>query len=166
MFPVITIDEFGVVTRANPKAKDLLGECVGSRCCDVVSAKGIDGQVICSHQCGKRLVKGGQSHPSFQVVVGGEVSMLNCTCLDDIGVISIQPSEFVPQEINPLSPRERQVLSLAGKGMTAKLMAETLKVKPSTVRTHVENARNKLGAHTRAEAVATAITKGFIEIDF
>lgn len=55
-----------------------------------------------------------------------------------------------------LSTRERQVLGLAQKGRTDKEIALATGITVRTVRFHFENARHKLGAHTRAQAVAAA----------
>ena len=53
-----------------------------------------------------------------------------------------------------LSEREIEVLDLAGHGMTNKEIAEKLSLSPHTVARHLANARAKLGAANRAEAVA------------
>lgn len=53
-----------------------------------------------------------------------------------------------------LSEREVEVLDLAGRGMTNKEIAEKLVLSPHTVARHLANARSKLGAANRAEAVA------------
>lgn len=55
-----------------------------------------------------------------------------------------------------LTPRERQVLGLAQRGRTDKEIALATGISVRTVRFHFENARHKLGAHTRAQAVAAA----------
>jgi DNA-binding CsgD family transcriptional regulator len=41
-------------------------------------------------------------------------------------------------------------------------MAERLCVSPETIKSHVQNAMGKLGAHTRAHAVAIALVSGQI----
>jgi DNA-binding CsgD family transcriptional regulator len=55
-----------------------------------------------------------------------------------------------------LTQREREVLSLLAEGMTAKQIADRLVVSALTVRTHVRNAKAKLGARTTAHAIAMA----------
>ena len=62
-----------------------------------------------------------------------------------------------------LTVREREVLDLlvAGKG-TAQL-ARTLVVAPATARNHVQSIMNKLGAHSRLEAVAIASREHLLE---
>jgi DNA-binding CsgD family transcriptional regulator len=44
--------------------------------------------------------------------------------------------------------------------MTTTVAAGQLGISPETVRTHVRNAMNKLGARTRAQAIAVALRDG------
>jgi DNA-binding NarL/FixJ family response regulator len=62
-----------------------------------------------------------------------------------------------------LSPRERAVLRELALGHTIDEIAESLVLSHETIRTHVRNARAKLGARTGAEAVAIALRDGEIE---
>lgn len=61
-----------------------------------------------------------------------------------------------------LTRREQESLRLVAMGMTTTVAAEQLGISPETVRTHVRNAMNKLGAHTRAQAIAVAMRDGEI----
>lgn len=61
-----------------------------------------------------------------------------------------------------LSGREREVMTLVASGLQSGDIAERLFLSPETVRTHVQNALGKLGAHTRAHAVAIALVTGQI----
>jgi PAS domain S-box-containing protein len=63
-----------------------------------------------------------------------------------------------------LSPREREVLGLLARGLTGEQIAERLVLSPETVRTHIRNAREKLGASTRVEAVTMALLAREIQI--
>jgi non-specific serine/threonine protein kinase len=56
-----------------------------------------------------------------------------------------------------LSVREREVLACVVDGMHDREIAEQLSISPRTVQSHVLSILNKLGAHSRAEAVAIAI---------
>jgi DNA-binding CsgD family transcriptional regulator len=58
--------------------------------------------------------------------------------------------------------RERQILALLAGGDTDAVIAERLELSPATVQTHVRNAKAKLGAKTRAQAVAMALRGGLI----
>ena len=61
-----------------------------------------------------------------------------------------------------LTRREQESLRLVARGMTTTAAAEQLGISPETVRTHVRNAMNKLGARTRAQAIAVAMRDGEI----
>ena len=61
-----------------------------------------------------------------------------------------------------LTAREREVLKLVADGLTTQKIARRLQIQPATVRTHVEHAREKLDARTRAEAVARALAIGVL----
>jgi len=62
----------------------------------------------------------------------------------------------------PLSAREREVLGYLAEGLSGAAIAEHLVLSPETVRTHVRNAMEKLGASTRSQAVALALESGVI----
>jgi DNA-binding CsgD family transcriptional regulator len=61
-----------------------------------------------------------------------------------------------------LTRREQESLRLVAMGMTTTAAADQLGISPETVRTHVRNAMNKLGARTRAQAIAVAMRDGEI----
>lgn len=63
------------------------------------------------------------------------------------------------------SARESQVLTLVARGSSDREIANNLQLSPATVQTHVRNAKSKLGARTRAQAVAIAIQRGLISVD-
>lgn len=59
-----------------------------------------------------------------------------------------------------LSPREREILEKLAEGLTGEQIAAHLVISPETVRTHIRNAMTKLGARTRAHAVAMVVSEG------
>lgn len=59
-----------------------------------------------------------------------------------------------------LSLRELQVLRLAAEGLTAKATARVLQVSESAVNLYLMHARQKLGAKTKAEAIAALTDSG------
>jgi PAS domain S-box-containing protein len=63
-----------------------------------------------------------------------------------------------------LSPREREVLAMLARGLTGEQIAARLVLSPETIRTHIRNAREKLGASTRVEAVTMALIAREIEV--
>jgi DNA-binding NarL/FixJ family response regulator len=64
-----------------------------------------------------------------------------------------------------LSAREVGVLEELAKGTSTEEIALRLHVSPHTVRTHIKNIMRKLGAHTRAHAVAIAYSEEAIDPD-
>jgi two-component system response regulator DesR len=63
---------------------------------------------------------------------------------------------------NPLTPREREVLSAALPGISHAEIAIHLSVSEGTVRNHLSAAMQKLGAHNRMEAARLAEQKGWL----
>lgn len=69
-----------------------------------------------------------------------------------------------PHEPPPrLTPREREVLLWTAKGKTGWEIAQILKLTERTVTYHVENAKTKLGASSRSQAVVVAMSLGLIQ---
>lgn len=67
-----------------------------------------------------------------------------------------------PGRAHHLTPREREILQMIADGYTDREIARRLGLSPATARTHARNLIGKLGAHTRAQAVAIAIRSGEI----
>jgi two-component system response regulator DesR len=65
-------------------------------------------------------------------------------------------------EDDPLTERERQVLRLAGEGVTSGEIARQLNLSQGTVRNYLSEAIGKLGAANRIEAYRTARAKGLL----
>ncbi len=62
----------------------------------------------------------------------------------------------------PLSPRQRQVLTLLADGFRPGAIARRLGISLPTVRNHVAAVLHRLGCHSQLEAVATARRRGLI----
>jgi two-component system, NarL family, nitrate/nitrite response regulator NarL len=76
-----------------------------------------------------------------------------------------EPRGFAPAEDMPLlTPREREILSLIGEGLSNKAMARRLGISVHTVKFHLEALFAKLDATSRAEAVAKGLRGGVIEL--
>jgi DNA-binding NarL/FixJ family response regulator len=61
-----------------------------------------------------------------------------------------------------LTGRELEIVEMISLGLTGPEIAAELYVSHATVRTHVRNAMNKLGAHSRAHLVAKAVGDGIV----
>jgi DNA-binding NarL/FixJ family response regulator len=71
-------------------------------------------------------------------------------------------SEHFPQMA--LTPRETEVLELIAKGMANKEIADELGTASGTVKMHVQNVLQKLGAADRTHAVMIAIRRGILHL--
>ncbi len=70
--------------------------------------------------------------------------------------------ELPEAPVQPLSPRESEVLNLLADGLANKEIAWRLKISEHTVKFHITSIFNKLDASTRAEAVAIGARRGLI----
>jgi DNA-binding NarL/FixJ family response regulator len=61
-----------------------------------------------------------------------------------------------------LGPRELQVLSMIGKGMSNKEISQFTGTTANTVKMHLRRIFQKLGVHTRAEAATIAVRRGLV----
>lgn len=65
--------------------------------------------------------------------------------------------------VEPLTPREMEVLRLIAEGHTNRQIAEVLSISVRTVESHRANLMSKLGLHSRVELVRYAKRHGFLE---
>jgi two-component system, NarL family, nitrate/nitrite response regulator NarL len=64
--------------------------------------------------------------------------------------------------VESLTPRELEVLHLIGQGLSNRAIAERLAISEHTAKFHVNAILGKLGAQTRAEAVALGVRSGLL----
>jgi DNA-binding NarL/FixJ family response regulator len=64
--------------------------------------------------------------------------------------------------LEELTPREREVLTLVGQGLSNTEIAERLVLSPLTAKTHVARLFMKLGARDRAQLVVLAYETGLV----
>lgn len=69
---------------------------------------------------------------------------------------------FGAEQLIGLTAREREVLELLAEGLRVREIADRLRVRPTTVHTHVRNAIRKLEVDTRTEAVALAVRFSYL----
>ena len=63
---------------------------------------------------------------------------------------------------DPLTPREREVLALIGRGMANKVIARELSLSEKTVKAHVSSILAKLGVTDRTQAALYAVRAGLV----
>ena len=73
----------------------------------------------------------------------------------------IQRREILTQP--RLTPRELEILALAAQGGSTPQIAGHLHLSAATVKTHLQNAYDKLGVTDRTAAVAVAMRRGLLE---
>jgi two-component system, NarL family, response regulator LiaR len=76
-----------------------------------------------------------------------------------VDAIAQAPGSEPPQR---LTPRERQVLELIGRGLSNKLIARELEISEKTVKAHVGHLLGKLGVDDRTQAALYAVRAGLI----
>jgi DNA-binding NarL/FixJ family response regulator len=64
--------------------------------------------------------------------------------------------------LEPLTPREREVLQMLAGGLGNKQIAASLKISEHTAKFHVASILGKLGASSRTEAVSLGLRRGLI----
>lgn len=80
------------------------------------------------------------------------------------GVVS-SPEARPPRSARPsLTRRERQVLDLMSQGLGNRAIATELFISENTLKNHVRRVHEKLGVHSRTEAVVRAAHDGLVEI--
>jgi two-component system, NarL family, nitrate/nitrite response regulator NarL len=66
--------------------------------------------------------------------------------------------------VEPLTPREREVLELLGQGLSNRRIAERLGISEHTAKFHVASLCGKLHASSRTEAVSQGLRRGLIAL--
>jgi len=73
-------------------------------------------------------------------------------------------AEFQQDDMDALTPREREILQLVAEGYTNQEIADILRISIKTVKAHRSNMMQKLDLHNRGELIKYAIQKKLIEI--
>ncbi len=84
------------------------------------------------------------------------------------GIFYLDPSVSLVRDGGPpqaLSPREREVLVLAGQGMPASEVAALLSITERTVAAHLTSIYGKLSARNKTEAILLALKKGIVLLE-
>jgi non-specific serine/threonine protein kinase len=84
---------------------------------------------------------------------------------DPLGTAADAPSSAAPRARDPaaLTPREREVAILVGRGYSNRRIAEELVIAEKTAEVHARNVREKLGLASRAQIAAWAARHGLLE---
>lgn len=162
------------------------GEVVGRRCHEVFCGRDETGNLVCCPRCSLFvMVQRGERAASRDMVVtarGGEQRWVNFSTLavpggygvlhlfrdvadararvrmaDEILLGRLRVPESLPPALQSLTTREREILRLLARGASTREIAGTLFISRLTARNHIQHILRKLGAASRAEAVAIAL---------
>jgi len=100
----------------------------------------------------------------IRVVAAGESLLSPAVTRRVIEAFSARPAPVAPRTklLADLTEREREVVALAGCGLSNDEIAERLVISPATARTHVSRSMQKLGARDRAQLVVFAYESGLV----
>ena len=170
---IALLDERHVIVEINPAMSRLLGmpreELVGTR---------IEGHVTPEERAAVerewRALWAAGDRSGHRTAMRGDGSRLRVCYAARTGVVGGRrlavlvltepepPQEQSPSQAGELTRREREILHLVALGKSSPEIADGLVISPETVRTHVRNAMSKVGARTRAQLVAIALTDRLI----
>jgi two-component system, NarL family, nitrate/nitrite response regulator NarL len=101
--------------------------------------------------------------PRTRLVAALEAASRGLVVLDpDLGEAAFRPRHAAPALVEPLTPRESEVLQLLAQGLTNHGIGQRLGVSDHTVKFHVNAILGKLGASSRSEAIVMAARTGLV----
>src|SRR6478752_3124520 len=95
-------------------------------------------------------------------VLEGETALDSALAMKLLSRLSQEKEEHEAQAIDPLTPRELEVLQLVVEGQTNHEIASALGIGTGTVKSHVEHIIAKLGAADRTQAAVRAVQLGLL----
>lgn len=101
---------------------------------------------------------------AVRVVAGGEAALAPSVVRRVIAEFASQPYPRLPspQQLDELTPREREVMALVAAGLSNDEIAEHLVISRATAKTHVSRALRKLNVRDRAQLVTLAYQTGLV----
>ena len=79
-----------------------------------------------------------------------------------LAALALRPPQSSAGLVEPLTPRETEVLQLLAQGLTNKTIADRLGISEHTAKFHVNAILGKLGAQSRTEAIVQAARLGLV----
>ena len=170
--PAYVFDAHGRVLWTNEQMTELVGDVRGRNVLEVVapeSRRKVEEQIAAKRLSGKPthyeisvLDRNGQRVP---VEVSSVPLESGHTFVGVFGVVT-PPGELAPKpppgREPQLTPRQQEVLLLLGQGASTEQIAETLGLRPETVRNHVRGLLKRLRQSSRVAAVAYARQHGLL----
>lgn len=132
----------------------------------VFTAYDTDERILGSLRAGARgyLLKGASRQEIFSAIrtvhAGGTLLQSDVTSK----LLASMSRDERREEVEPLTPRELEVLALLGRGQKNAEIAGQLFITERTVKFHVSSLMRKLGAENRTETVSIAAQRGLIRL--
>jgi DNA-binding CsgD family transcriptional regulator len=79
--------------------------------------------------------------------------------------VNLRQESELPEPPRALTHRERDILTLAARGLSSQRIGDELGIANCTVKCTMHHACTKLGAQSRLEAVYIALARGYIALD-
>jgi DNA-binding NarL/FixJ family response regulator len=102
---------------------------------------------------------------AIRTIAAGESLLSPAATRAVIAQVLAQPAASTaptPTSLAALTPREREILTLVGLGLSNDDIADRLVISPVTAKTHVNRTMAKLGARDRAQLVIAAYETGMV----
>ena len=168
---IVLVDDDGCFRDVNGAASEFFGEPKEAlrrqQLADFVPPAGGPGFRAFWH----RLMDGQAQEPDFELLDGGGKARTvtfqgkaNYMPGFHLVAFSLDGAASKPPGRSSLTPREREIFQLLALGFSGREIADRLVLSPDTVRTHVQNGIGRLGAKTRAQGIAIALTRGDISL--
>jgi DNA-binding CsgD family transcriptional regulator len=168
--PVFAIASNGVIRWLNMAAEQVVGDRRGSRFTQLVAP---ESKAVVDDAFASKVI-GSREATDYEAVLltedGSRVDVEICSVAVDgdagiagvFGAVELKHREEpAPRvEARELTPRQAEVLSYLTRGYTTAEMASAMGLSPETVRNHVRGVLQRLGVHSRLEAVTAARMRG------
>ncbi|MEW2087184.1 response regulator transcription factor [Streptomyces sp. NPDC005283] len=105
-----------------------------------------------------KQIKGSDLVTAVRMVASGRSMLDPATTARLMSSLRAEPTgtEAVPPALAGLSPRERDILTLIGEGLTNRQIGKRLYLSEKTVKNHISRLLAKLGVHRRVQAAVLA----------
>ncbi|HET7291283.1 MAG TPA: PAS and helix-turn-helix domain-containing protein [Vicinamibacteria bacterium] len=185
---IFAMDASGRVVAWNDASARLFGvspeQALGRPCWELIGGRDAFGNRFCHERCAVRCMLGrGEAVSTFEIISEGaglQAQELSVAVFrlspgrpgSQSLVHVVQPLDGAHARIRPgglpvagvvaLTRRERQILGWIAAGLQNKEIAQEASISLATVRNHVHNLLEKLGLHSKLEAISLAFRNGWV----